>query len=100
MRIPFTVILLLLMLANPLLLPVSALSAITNYFTVGVGIFSALASILASLLIGPSSAFAVQEAPGAAPAPTVEQELGIIRNELAIMRQLLEKISKEVSQNV
>ena len=56
----------------------------------GVGIIGALASILASLLVG-SSAPAEGEAPVAEPAPTVEIEIATIKNELAAMRQLLEK---------
>jgi Na+-transporting methylmalonyl-CoA/oxaloacetate decarboxylase gamma subunit len=58
----------------------------------GVGIIGALASILASLLVG-SSAPADEEAPLAEPAPTVEIEIAVIKNELAAMRQLLEKMT-------
>jgi voltage-gated potassium channel len=60
----------------------------------GVGIIGALASILASLLVG-SSAPAEEEAPIAEPAPTVEIELATMKNELAAMRQLLEKIATD-----
>jgi len=59
----------------------------------GVGIIGALASILASLLVGSSSPPAEEETPDAAPAPTVEIEIATIKNELAAMRQLLEKIA-------
>ena len=61
----------------------------------GVGIIGALASILASLLVGSSSAPEEEEAPGTEPAPTVEQELALVKNELAALRQLLKKMSIE-----
>ena len=64
----------------------------------GVGIIGALASILASLLVG-SSAPAEEEPPEVAPAATpapalsVNEELRAVREELAVMRQMLEKMS-------
>jgi voltage-gated potassium channel len=57
----------------------------------GVGIIGALASILASVLVGGSPA-EEEETPAAAPAPSVEQELGAIKNELAVLHRMLEKI--------
>jgi Na+-transporting methylmalonyl-CoA/oxaloacetate decarboxylase gamma subunit len=60
----------------------------------GVGIIGALASLLASLLVGGSPA-EEEETPGIEPAPTVEQELATIKNELAALRQLFEKMAAE-----
>ena len=57
----------------------------------GVGIIGALASILASLLVGGSPA-EEEEAPATAPAPTVEEELAAIKDELAALHQMLEKM--------
>jgi voltage-gated potassium channel len=73
--------------------PVTYAGRMTAMFIMfaGVGIIGALASILASLLVGGSSASEEEEAPGTEPAPTVEKELAMIRNELAALRQLLEK---------
>jgi voltage-gated potassium channel len=61
----------------------------------GVGIIGALASILASLLVGGSSAPEDEEVKSTLPTPSVEQELAMIKNELAEMRHLLEKIPTE-----
>ena len=74
--------------------PVTPGGRITAAFIMfmGVGIIGALASILASLLVG-SSAPAEEEAPIVEPAPPVEIEIATIKNELAAMRQLLEKIA-------
>jgi voltage-gated potassium channel len=58
----------------------------------GVGIIGALASILASLLVGGSSPAAEEEAPVAAPAPSVEVELKTIHDKLAVLQQMLEKM--------
>jgi len=71
--------------------PVTTAGRITAMFIMfmGVGIIGALASILASLLVGGSPA-EEEEAPGTEPAPTVEQELATIKNELAALRQLIE----------
>ena len=73
--------------------PVTTAGRITAMFIMlaGVGIIGALASILASLLVGSSSAPAEEETPSAAPNLTIEQELASIKNELAVLRQLLEK---------
>jgi voltage-gated potassium channel len=77
--------------------PVTAAGRITAMFIMfaGVGIIGALASILASLLVGGSSSAEEEEAPAATPAPTVEQELALVKNELAALRQLLEKMATE-----
>ena len=74
--------------------PVTAAGRITAMFIMfmGVGIIGALASILASLLVG-SPAPAEEEAAIEEPAPPVEIEIATIKNELAAMRQLLEKIA-------
>ena len=64
----------------------------------GVGIIGALASILASLLVGGGSAPAEEVTD--TPEPMVEQELVRIRNELAEVRQLLDKMSKDDRQDV
>jgi voltage-gated potassium channel len=58
----------------------------------GVGIIGALASILASLLVGGSSS-AEEETPVAEPAPSVEEELKTIKDELAVLHQMLEKMA-------
>jgi voltage-gated potassium channel len=72
--------------------PVTYAGRITAMFIMfaGIGIIGAMASTLASLLVGSSSP-PEEEAPGTEPAPTVEQELANIKNELAALRQLLEK---------
>jgi voltage-gated potassium channel len=77
--------------------PVTTGGRITATFIMfmGVGIIGALASILASLLVGGSSEPEEEEAPVAAPAPTVEQELAGIKSEVAALRQLMEKMSAE-----
>ena len=77
--------------------PVTTAGRITATFIMfmGVGIIGALASILASLLVGGSSAPEEEEAPGAAPAPTLEQELADIKSEVSALRQLMEKMSGE-----
>ena len=73
--------------------PVTSGGRITAMFIMiaGVGIIGALASILASLLVGSSSAPEEEEKPVTEPAPSIEQELTVIKNELAAMRQLLER---------
>ena len=77
--------------------PVTLAGRVTATFIMfmGVGIIGALASILASLLVGGSSSAEEEEAPASTPAPTVEQELALVRNELAAVRQLLEKMAAE-----
>jgi voltage-gated potassium channel len=73
--------------------PVTAAGRITAIFIMfmGVGIIGALASILASLLVGGSSS-AEEETPAAAPALTVQDELKAVKEELAAVRQALEKM--------
>jgi voltage-gated potassium channel len=87
--------------------PVTTAGRITAVFIMfmGVGIIGALASILASLLVAPSSsaeessaeegtaaAPAASAATAAAPALSVQEELKAVREELAVMRQMLEKM--------
>jgi voltage-gated potassium channel len=73
--------------------PVTPAGRITAMFIMfmGVGIIGALASILASLLVGDSPP-AEEETPVADPAPSIEEELKTIKDELAVMHQLLEKM--------
>jgi voltage-gated potassium channel len=77
--------------------PVTFWGRVTAMFIMvaGVGIISVLASLLSSVLIGSRSAPAEEETPDAAPALPVEQELAIIKNELAVLRQLMERMSTE-----
>ena len=63
----------------------------------GVGIIGALASILASVLVGGSSSEEEEEAPAAAPVLSVQEELQAVREELAVMRQMLEKMGAGAS---
>ncbi len=63
----------------------------------GVGIIGVLASLMSNLLIGRIAAPA-EEAPSTVLPSTVEQELKRMNNELAELRQLLEKISGESSE--
>jgi voltage-gated potassium channel len=79
--------------------PVTLGGRITAMFIMimGVGIIGALASILSSVLVGSPGSPAKEEKSDAALAPTVEQELQRMNNELAEMHQLLEKISGESS---
>jgi hypothetical protein len=56
-----------------------------------VGIIGAPASILASLLVGGSSS--EEEVPAAAPALSIQEELKTVREELAVMHLMLEKMS-------
>ncbi len=73
--------------------PVTQGGRITAMFIMiaGVGIIGALASILASLLVGSPTAPEEEGEPETEPIPTVETELAVIKNELAEMRRLLEK---------
>jgi voltage-gated potassium channel len=77
--------------------PVTTGGRITAMFIMfmGVGIIGALASILASLLVGGSDA---EESPPAESAPSVEDELKTIKEELAVMHRMLEKLGTESSQ--
>ncbi len=70
--------------------PVTLGGRITAMFIMvaGVGIIGALASILASLLVGSSAP--EEEASAVDPVLTVEQELAAIKGELAVLRQMLE----------
>jgi voltage-gated potassium channel len=76
--------------------PVTVLGRICGMFIMfaGVGIIGALASILASVLVGGSAPTSEEETPSdAAPAPSVEAELKAIKDELAVLHQLLDKMS-------
>ena len=75
--------------------PVTTAGRIAAVFIMymGAGIIGALASILSSVLVGSPPAPADEDVPGTVPAATAEQELEVIKNELAVMRQLLEKIA-------
>ena len=82
--------------------PVTTAGRVTAIFIMfmGVGIIGALASILASLLVGGSSAeeeetppdAAATAADAAAPALSVQEELKAVKEELAAVRQMLEKM--------
>ena len=80
--------------------PVTAAGRITAMFIMfmGVGIIGALASILASLLVGGSSSAEEEEtaaataAIAAASAPSVQEELKAVKEELAVVRKMLEKM--------
>jgi voltage-gated potassium channel len=73
--------------------PVTFWGRVTGMFIMfaGVGIIGALASILASVLVGGSPTEEDEEGPMVEPALTVEQELAGIKQELALLRQMLEK---------
>jgi voltage-gated potassium channel len=75
--------------------PVTPAGRITAMFIMfmGVGIIGALASILASLLVGGSPSPSEEETPVVESTDTVETEMAAIKNELAAMRQILEKIA-------
>ena len=81
--------------------PVTFWGRVTAMFIMfaGVGIIGALASILASLLVGGSSSAEEEETPAAAPVLSVQEELKAVREELAAMRQMLEKMGGGVSTN-
>ena len=81
--------------------PVTPGGRITATFIMfaGIGIIGALSSILASVLVGSSSASAEDDTPGPAPGPTLEIEIASIKDELAAMRQLLEKMSQDAGQD-
>jgi voltage-gated potassium channel Kch len=74
--------------------PVTAAGRITAVFIMfmGVGIIGALASILASLLVG-SPPPAEQDAPVGVSVPSVLEELKTIEDQLAVLHQMLEKIN-------
>jgi voltage-gated potassium channel len=78
--------------------PVTVGGRITAMFIMfaGVGIIGALASILASLLVGGGSASAEEEGtPDEAPTSSLEQELTTIKEELAVVRQMLENMGSK-----
>jgi voltage-gated potassium channel len=78
--------------------PVTSGGRITAMFIMiaGVGIIGALASILASVLVGGSSAPVEEETPIEAPAPKDGNELAAIKNELTELRQLMKEMSVKI----
>jgi voltage-gated potassium channel len=79
--------------------PVTLPGRVTAIFIMfmGVGIIGALASILASLLVGGSSPAEEEETPAPEPAPSIQEELQTIKDELAVLHQMLEKIGAGAS---
>lgn len=76
--------------------PVTTWGRVTAMFIMlaGVGIIGALASLMASLLIGKSSATSLEEeSTERATLTAIEKELASIREELAALRQMIEKSS-------
>jgi hypothetical protein len=75
--------------------PVTMGGRITAMFIMfmGVGIIGALASLLSSVLVGTSTTTSEEVAPVIGTATTVEQDIAAIKDELAALRQLMEKIS-------
>jgi voltage-gated potassium channel len=73
--------------------PITAAGRVTAMFIMfmGVGIIGALASILASLLVGGAPP-EEEETPPVAPEPSVQDELKTIKDELAVLHQMLEKM--------
>ena len=78
--------------------PVTVGGRITAMFIMfmGVGIIGALASILSSLLVGSPPAEAEETAAAVQPGLSVEQQLTAMNDELAALRQMLEKISTDL----
>ena len=78
--------------------PITMGGRITAIFVMlmGVGIIGALASILASVLVGSSSEDERNEAPDILPGSIIEQELTSIKSELAAIRQLLDKNTTDI----
>jgi len=74
--------------------PVTPGGRITAVFIMfmGVGIIGALASILASMLVGSSASPEEEAAEAAAPMLSVQEELKSVKEELAAVRQMLEKM--------
>jgi voltage-gated potassium channel len=72
--------------------PVTFWGRVTGMFIMfaGIGIIGALASILASVLVGGSAPEEEEVTPVVEPALSVEQELAGIKGELALLRQMLE----------
>ena len=77
--------------------PVTLWGRVTAMFIMiaGVGIIGALASMLSSILVGSPPAPATEETPSTAHLSMVEKELATIKNELAALHQLMEKIATE-----
>ena len=73
--------------------PVTYWGRVTGMFIMfaGIGIIGALASILASVLVGEAPPEEVAEGATVELALTVEQELAGIKQELALLRQMLER---------
>jgi voltage-gated potassium channel len=61
----------------------------------GIGIIGVLASLMSSLLVGPSPNAEEKEIHQTSTTPSVEIEIAAIKNELAEVRQLLEKIASD-----
>jgi voltage-gated potassium channel len=80
--------------------PVTTGGRITGIFIMitGVGIIGALASLMASLLIGESHSTAEEEAAEEKRETNIEEELAGIRQELAALRQMMEKDAVQESQ--
>ena len=78
--------------------PVTAAGRITAAFIMfmGIGIIGGLASILASLLVGSSASPEEEAAEAAAPMLSVQEELKSVKEELAAVRQMLEKMGGRV----
>ena len=72
--------------------PVTTWGRVTAMFIMlaGVGIIGALASLMATLLIGESHASGEEESSGPAREAAIENELAAIRTELAALRKLIE----------
>ena len=79
--------------------PVTAAGRITASFIMfmGVGIIGALASILSSVLLGGRSTTTEEDILAEHPAASVEHEITSIKEDMAAMRQILEKIDAKVS---
>jgi voltage-gated potassium channel len=81
--------------------PVTTWGRVTGMFIMiaGVGIIGALASLMASLLIGESHATPEQEETDQAYQAGIEKELAAIRADLAALRQLMEENKTKEGQN-
>jgi voltage-gated potassium channel len=80
--------------------PVTVGGRITGMFIMvtGVGIIGALASLMASLLIGESHSTVEEEVAEPERESSVEKELAAIREELAALRQLMENDARKLSE--
>jgi voltage-gated potassium channel len=80
--------------------PVTFWGRVTGIFIMitGVGIIGALASLMASLLIGESHATSEDETDNQGQQAKVERELAAIREELTALRQLMEKTAVDETQ--